>query len=117
MKKERKVYTEQFKRDLVKYHHSSGKTIKEISLESNVSESCISNWTRTPRFIKELEGQKYPDNYSDMEKEVYKLKNQLINKENELIAKDIELKEKDNQIIHKADEIHILKRAIRILYD
>lgn len=117
MTKQRNSYSKKFKEDAVNYYHSSGKSMKEVADELKVSATSINNWIRKARSNKKIESQKNSDTYSDIKKEISNLKNQLIDKENELIAKETELKEKDNQIIHKDDEIHILKRAVGILYN
>lgn len=110
MSKERRNYSEQFKNDTVDHYHTSGKSMREISLELGVSPTSIYNWVKKARSDEGLKDKKSSASYSDMKKEIFSLKKQLSNKEKEI-------KDKDNELLHKDDEIKILKGAIGILYN
>ena len=88
-------FTQEFKEDAVKYYHSSGKSVREVSEELGIGKSTLDNWIRKSRHNDGKIEVRGSGNYaSDKDKEISKLQKEL----------------KDTK-----DALEILKKAMGIL--
>ena len=96
MSKKNKRYSKEFKQDAVNYYYYySGKSIKAVALDLDISPSGLAGWINSAKLNDGVVNHRGSGNYaSDAEKEIARLKKELRDKE---------------------DALDILKKAIGIL--
>ena len=95
MSKKNKRYSKEFKQDAVNYYYSSGKSIKAVASDLDISPSGLAGWINSAKLNDGVVNHRGSGNYaSDAEKEIARLKKELRDKE---------------------DALDILKKAIGIL--
>lgn len=101
MGEQRQTYSEDFKRETVKFaqEQQKKKTMREIAAELKIPLSCLHDW-----MIK----------YREFENEPVAMEERLIKLEQQLRDKERELKEKDKKLTDTEEELAILKKAVHI---
>lgn len=101
MSEHRQRYSEEFKRETVKFaqEQQQKKTLRDIADEIKVPLSCLHEWMTK---------------YREFENEPVAVEERLKKLEQELKEKDRELKEKDKKIAETKEELAIVKKAVHI---
>lgn len=101
MGEHRQRYSEQFKKETVKFaqEQQQKKTLTDIADELKIPLSCLHDWM---------------SKYREFENEPVALEERLIKLEQQLRVKERELREKDKKIADREEEVAILKKAVHI---
>ena len=85
-KRERRVFTEEFKREAVRLVHTSGLTIAKVSEDLDIGLSTLTRWKRIYREVDLLSGP-----HDDVEKELARLRkeNEILRQERDLLKKPL----------------------------
>jgi transposase len=83
-KRERRVFTEEFKRESVRLVHTSGLTIKQVANDLGIGLSTLTRWKRVYLDAELLSGP-----HDDVEKELARLRkeNEVLRQERDLLKK------------------------------
>ncbi|MFD2043224.1 transposase [Ornithinibacillus salinisoli] len=101
MGEHRQRYSEEFKRETVKFaqEQRKKKTMRDIADELKVPLSCLHEWMTK---------------YREFEKEPVAFEDRLKKLEQQLKEKERELKNKDKQLSDTKEELAIVKKAVHI---
>lgn len=99
MGEQRQRYTEEFKRETVKFVQEQTKTIGEIALDLHIPSSTIHQWM---------------SKYRTFENEPLASIDKVRQLEQQLREKEREMMEKDRHIAHVEEELAIVKKAVHI---
>lgn len=101
MSEQRQTYSEDFKRETVKFaqEQQKKKSMRDIADELKIPLSCLHDWMTK---------------YRVFENEPVAMEERLIKLEQLLRDKECELKEKDKKLTDTEEELAILKKAVHI---
>jgi Transposase and inactivated derivatives len=99
MGEQRQRYTEEFKRQTVKFVQEQTKTIADIAQDLNIPSGTISQWM---------------SKYRTFENEPIASMDKVRQLEQLLREKEREIMEKDRRIAHVEEELAIVKKAVHI---